>query len=116
MVAGYEFYVSQSTSSWGTAVATGTFGTDRSGKRVSFPAKAGRYIRLYRSARSTAARSPAWPSWTWSDPAIAALRLSRTSPDVDGAAGNAVEQGLEVESVALDGCVVLHSQQKRFPQ
>ncbi|MET0595381.1 MAG: family 43 glycosylhydrolase, partial [Polyangiaceae bacterium] len=46
IVAGYEFYVSQSTTDWGTAVATGTFGGDRSAKRVDFNEKLGRYIRF----------------------------------------------------------------------
>jgi hypothetical protein len=46
IVAGYQFYVSQSTTDWGSAVAMGTFGADRSAKRVDFPEKTGRYIRF----------------------------------------------------------------------
>jgi hypothetical protein len=46
IVAGYEFYVSQSTADWGTPVAMGTLGADRSAKRVDFAEKAGRYVRF----------------------------------------------------------------------
>ncbi|HEY4158144.1 MAG TPA: family 43 glycosylhydrolase, partial [Polyangiaceae bacterium] len=46
MVADYEFYVSDSVSAWGTAVATGTFANTRNETRVMFPAKTGRYIRF----------------------------------------------------------------------
>jgi hypothetical protein len=46
IVAGYEFYVSQNTTDWGPAVASGTFGSDRSSKRADFPEKLGRYIRF----------------------------------------------------------------------
>jgi len=46
IVAGYDFYVSASTTDWGTAVASGTFASDRSAKRVDFPEKSGRYIRF----------------------------------------------------------------------
>ena len=42
----YEFYVSDSTSSWGTAVATGSFTNDAVEKTVTFTAKSGRYIRI----------------------------------------------------------------------
>ncbi len=42
----YEIYVSPSTSSWGTALATGTFANDATEKVVSFTAKEGRYIRF----------------------------------------------------------------------
>jgi hypothetical protein len=31
---------------WGSAVATGTFNSDRTEKRIAFPAKAARYIRF----------------------------------------------------------------------
>jgi hypothetical protein len=46
MVDDYEFYVSDSTSTWGAAVKTGSFGTTREATTVTFPAKAGRYIRF----------------------------------------------------------------------
>jgi hypothetical protein len=46
IVAGYEFYVSQSTTDWGALVSMGTFASDRSAKRVDFPEKVGRYIRF----------------------------------------------------------------------
>jgi hypothetical protein len=46
MVKDYEFYVSDSTTSWGTAVKTGTFGTSSTPTTVTFAAAAGRYIRF----------------------------------------------------------------------
>jgi len=47
MVADYQFYVSTDSSNWGTAVATGTFNSDRTQKRVTFAtAQTGRYIRF----------------------------------------------------------------------
>ena len=45
-IARYEFYVSDSTANWGTAVATGTFANDATRKNVPFATKKGRYIRL----------------------------------------------------------------------
>ncbi|MGH3735024.1 MAG: RICIN domain-containing protein [Micromonosporaceae bacterium] len=42
----YEVYVSDSTTSWGTPVATGTFTNDASEKTVGFAARTGRYLRL----------------------------------------------------------------------
>lgn len=45
-IAKYEFYVSDSTTNWGTAVASGTFVNDATKKSVSFAGKKGRYIRL----------------------------------------------------------------------
>jgi hypothetical protein len=46
MVADYEFYVSDSTTDFGTAVKTGTFGTSTTPTTVTFTAKSGRYIRF----------------------------------------------------------------------
>ena len=46
MVKDYEFYVSDSTTDWGSAVKAGTFGTSRTPTLVTFPAKTGRYIRF----------------------------------------------------------------------
>jgi hypothetical protein len=46
MVKDYEFYVSDSTSDWGTAVKTGTFTSSAQPTTATFPAKAGRYIRF----------------------------------------------------------------------
>jgi len=46
MVKDYEFYVSDSTTDWGAAVKTGTFGTSRTPTLATFPAKTGRYIRF----------------------------------------------------------------------
>jgi hypothetical protein len=46
MVKDYEFYVSDSTSDWGTAVKTGSFGSNTTPTTVTFTAKTGRYIRF----------------------------------------------------------------------
>jgi hypothetical protein len=46
MVKDYEFYVSDSTTAWGTAVKTGTFGTSATPTTVTFTATTGRYIRF----------------------------------------------------------------------
>ena len=45
-IAGYQFYVSDDGSTWGTAVAAGTFAADTTEKTVRFTAKTGRYVRL----------------------------------------------------------------------
>lgn len=42
----YEFYVSDSSTTWGTPVITGTLANTSTLKTVSFPTKTGRYIRL----------------------------------------------------------------------
>ncbi len=46
MVAKYEFYASTDSADWGTAVATGSFNSDRKEKRVTFTAKTARYLRF----------------------------------------------------------------------
>jgi hypothetical protein len=46
MVKDYEFYVSDSTTAWGGAVKTGTFGSSTTPTTVTFAAAAGRYIRF----------------------------------------------------------------------
>jgi hypothetical protein len=46
MVAQYQFYASTDTTNWGTAVASGTFNSDRTEKRVMFTSKVARYIRF----------------------------------------------------------------------
>ena len=46
MVAQYQFYASTDRSNWGTAVATGTFNSDRNEKRVTFARKTARYVRF----------------------------------------------------------------------
>src|SRR5215510_9730725 len=45
-IASYQFYVSDSGSTWGPAVATGTLAADTTEKIVRFTAKTGRYVRL----------------------------------------------------------------------
>jgi endo-alpha-N-acetylgalactosaminidase len=42
----YEVYVSNDPSSWGSAVATGTFANNATQQAVAFPVKMGRYVRL----------------------------------------------------------------------
>jgi len=46
MVAQYQFYASTDRTSWGTAVASGTFNSDRNEKRVMFTSKTARYVRF----------------------------------------------------------------------
>jgi hypothetical protein len=50
MVAQYQFYVSSDPANWGTAVASGTFNSDRTEKIVAFTKKAGRYVRFVASS------------------------------------------------------------------
>jgi PKD repeat protein/photosystem II stability/assembly factor-like uncharacterized protein len=45
-IAGYELYVSTSSTSWGTAVSTGTFPNTATEQVITFAAKSGQYIRL----------------------------------------------------------------------
>jgi F5/8 type C domain/Domain of unknown function (DUF5060)/Fibronectin type III domain len=45
-IASYQFYVSDNGSTWGTAVAAGTFAAATTEKIVRFTAKTGRYVRL----------------------------------------------------------------------
>jgi hypothetical protein len=46
IVAQYQFYASTDRTSWGTAVASGTFNGDRNEKRVMFTGKTARYVRF----------------------------------------------------------------------
>jgi len=46
MVAQYQFYASTDRTGWGTAVASGTFNSDRNEKRVMFTSKTARYVRF----------------------------------------------------------------------
>ncbi|MER7948836.1 TIM-barrel domain-containing protein [Streptomyces sp. NPDC096079] len=59
-IGSYELYVSDSTSSWGTPVATGTFPDTAAATRVAFSAKPGRYLRL-RALTEAGGRGP-WTS------------------------------------------------------
>ncbi|CUM42776.1 discoidin domain-containing protein [Streptomyces gardneri] len=59
-IGSYELYVSDSTTSWGTPVATGTFPDTASATKVSFTAKPGRYLRL-RALTEAGNRGP-WTS------------------------------------------------------
>jgi hypothetical protein len=46
MVAKYEFYVSDDSKAWGSAVASGTFADSREATLVPFPKKSGRFVRF----------------------------------------------------------------------
>jgi len=46
MVAQYQVYASTDSTNWGTAVASGTFNSDRTEKRVMFTSKTARYVRF----------------------------------------------------------------------
>ncbi|MFJ5234171.1 TIM-barrel domain-containing protein [Kitasatospora sp. NPDC088391] len=59
-IGGYEVYVSDSTTAWGSPVATGTFADTATAKTVTFTAKAGRYLRL--RATSEAGNRGPWTS------------------------------------------------------
>ncbi len=59
-IGGYEIYVSDSTTTWGSPVATGTFADTATAKRVNFAAKSGRYVRL--RALSEAGNRGPWTS------------------------------------------------------
>ena len=56
----YEVYVSTDATTWGTAVATGTFTDDAQAKTVNFPPVTGRYLRL-RALTEAGNRGP-WTS------------------------------------------------------
>jgi len=56
----YEIYVSADGSTWGTAVAAGTFADDARFKVVNFPLKSGRYVRV-RALTEAGNRGP-WTS------------------------------------------------------
>ncbi|MFF7780822.1 TIM-barrel domain-containing protein [Streptomyces tanashiensis] len=59
-IGSYELYVSDSTTSWGTPVATGTFQDTAAATRVTFTARPGRYLRL-RALTEAGNRGP-WTS------------------------------------------------------
>ena len=42
----YEFYVSEDGNTWGSVVASGTFPTDKTEKKITFPKQQGQYVRL----------------------------------------------------------------------
>ncbi|WP_412542737.1 glycoside hydrolase family 31 protein [Longispora sp. K20-0274] len=75
----YEVYVSNSTSSWGTAVATGTFADDATEKTVTFAGKVGRYVR-FRALTEAGNRGP----WT-SVAELSATGTPATAPATSGA-------------------------------
>ncbi|MFJ8043399.1 TIM-barrel domain-containing protein [Kitasatospora sp. NPDC096147] len=59
-IGSYEVYVSDSTTDWGSAVATGTFADTAAAKTVTFAPKTGRYLRL-RALTEAGGRGP-WTS------------------------------------------------------
>jgi hypothetical protein len=52
MIGNYEFYVSTDGVNWGSAVASGVFGSGAALKEVTFPPVSGRYIRLVATSES----------------------------------------------------------------
>ena len=80
-IARYEVYVSTDNATWGTAVATGTFGNSAAEQTVTFAAKTGRYVRL-RALTEVAGR--AWTSVAELNVAVAP-RLPRTALTVRSA-------------------------------
>jgi hypothetical protein len=76
-IAQYEFYVSDSSSEWGTVVASGTFPSSTAQQEVRFTARAGRYIRL--RALSDVTGGP-WTSMAEID-VLGAPILSNQAPD-----------------------------------
>jgi F5/8 type C domain-containing protein len=73
MIKDYEFYVSGDGVTWGTAVASGTFGNNQTEKQVSFDHKLGRCVRLV--AMSEVNDGP----WT----SMAELNVLALQPDTD---------------------------------
>jgi len=73
MINDYEFYVSNNTGDWGTAVASGTFVKDKTEKQVSFDHTLGRYVCLV--ALSEVNGNP----WT----TMAELNVLAVQPDSD---------------------------------
>ncbi|MEV6524776.1 TIM-barrel domain-containing protein [Longispora sp. NPDC051575] len=82
-IGSYEVYVSDSTSNWGTAVATGTFADDATEKTVTFAPKIGRYLRL--KATTEAGNRGPWTS-------VAELSATGTVPPALPTAGALVHQ------------------------
>ncbi len=93
-IAKYEIYVSNSTSNWGTAVATGTFANNGALKTITYDAKEGQYLRF---VALSSASGEAWAS-------AAEISVIREGPKViyvdseellatneDGSAANAVD-------------------------
>ncbi|MFG2848705.1 TIM-barrel domain-containing protein [Kitasatospora sp. NPDC048296] len=88
----YEVYVSDSTTSWGTPVATGTFADTEAEKTATFAAKPGRYLRL-RALTEAGNRGP----WT------SAAEISATgTPATSGGGSSPITNG-GFESGSLTG-------------
>jgi len=73
MIKDYEFYVSNNTDDWGTAITSGTFVKDKTEKQVSFDCTLGQYVRLV--ALSEVNGNP----WT----TMAELNVLAVQPDTD---------------------------------
>lgn len=90
-VAGYEIYVSNSTSDWGDRVASGTWGNNTDLETVNFPAKQGRYLRFV-------AVSPFNPTHRWASAAEISVRRGASVQAVSSA-----EVDINPASYAADG-------------
>ena len=73
MIKDYEFYISNNTDNWGTAVASGTLVKDKTEKQISFDCTLGQYVRL--KALSEVNDNP----WT----TMAELNVLAVQPDTD---------------------------------
>ncbi|GAA2815339.1 glycoside hydrolase family 31 protein [Kitasatospora sp. CM 4170] len=85
----YEVYVSDSATSWGSPVATGTWADTGTEKTVSFPAAAGRYLRL-RALSEAGDRGP----WTSAAEITATGAPAAKTPAAGAAAAGAAVAGV----------------------
>ncbi|MFJ6940382.1 TIM-barrel domain-containing protein [Streptomyces sp. NPDC101132] len=85
----YEVYVSDTTSAWGTPVATGTFADTAALKNVPLAAKAGRYLRL-RALTEAGGRGP-WTSAAEITATGRAVPLPADATLVNAASGTCVD-------------------------
>jgi glucose/arabinose dehydrogenase len=98
-IARYEVYVSTDGAAWGTPVATGTFANSAAEQTVTFPAKAGPYVRL-RALSEVAGR--AWTSVAELN-VLVAPRLPRTAMTVRSADSSETEGQDGQAANVLDG-------------
>ncbi|MFI8961958.1 TIM-barrel domain-containing protein [Streptomyces sp. NPDC053493] len=88
-IGSYEVYVSDTTASWGTPVASGSWADDATEKKVSFAPRTGRYLRL--KALSEAGDSGPWTSAAEISATGAATALPSDAMLVGAASGSCVD-------------------------
>ncbi|MCX2183891.1 discoidin domain-containing protein [Streptomyces sp. SKN60] len=88
-VGSYEVYVSDTTASWGSPVATGTWADSATEKKASFAPKTGRYLRL--KALSEAGDSGPWTSAAEISASGLPTPLPSNATLVNGASGTCVD-------------------------